>query len=421
MKTKQLLTIIGVFTVLALLTIALLQQPRKRFNWRANYEAKNKEPYGAYVISTLLRDYFPEKGFTILKDSLRGQLPVETPANYIFIGERLFLDTLDLSALLAFVRRGNTVLISSLTIPAKLIDSIYYNNCNYLPWQDYETIFDTTATLSLIAPALRTPKPFRYTYMYRNAPDIYRWSYIGADYFCEGDFGMQQLGVQDDSLANFAVIKYGRGRVYLHTTPLVFTNFYLLEKEHLDYANRVFSYLPEGKIYWDERGKGLDITTRSPNASGQRAIARESPVQYLLTQPPLAWAWYLLLTMGLSFLLFRAKRRQRIIPVLQPNTNTSLEFVATIGRLYFLQNSHKKLALQKMKLFQAFVRERYRLRGHEIDAEFVEKLVARSEVSPVLVDKILLMHRNITNSSLVTENTLIEFHQLMDQFYRTCK
>jgi len=224
----------------------------------------------------------------------------------------------------------------------------------------------------------------------------------------------------NDTLINFMRAPYGEGTFYLHTTPIVFSNYHLLDSTNLAYANGAFSYLPPGKIYWDEYSKTLEAVGRQRNNS-QRQLSAESPLQYILSQPALTWAWYLLLAMGLLFLLFRTKRRQRVIPVLQPNTNTSLEFVSTIGRLYFLQNSHRKLALQKMKLFQNFVRERYQIRGHELDAEFIEKLIAKSEVSPKLIDKILLIHRNITNSKLVTENTLIDFHNLMDEFYRTCK
>ncbi len=422
MKKRQLLIIAGILLVLALLTIAFLSQPRTRFNWDPTYEAQSKEPFGTYIMAELLQNDFPGKGFEILRDSVKSMLPAKNEAaNYVFIGEALYMDSLDIDALLKFVEYGNTAFIASRTIPQELMDFMYYDECDYSEWTDYSSLRDTAVTINLLDPALRAKRDFRYEFVYRNKVRAYNWSYIDHFYLCEGEFGMEKLGVLNDSLIHFAKIQYGEGIFYLHTVPLAFTNYHMLEKSSLDYANRVFSYLPAGKIYWDEYSKTLESIGRARNGGGNRAISQESPVQYLLSQPPLAWAWYLLLAMGLLFLLFRTKRRQRIIPVLEPNTNTSLEFVATIGRLYFLQNSHKKLALQKMKLFQNFVRERYHLRGHEPDAEFIEKLVAKSEVSPALIDKILLMYRNINNSNIITENTLIEFHQLMDEFYRTCK
>lgn len=222
----------------------------------------------------------------------------------------------------------------------------------------------------------------------------------------------------NDSLINFAKIPYGEGTFYLHTTPLTFSNIAMLDSNSLQYANRVFSHLTIGKIYWDEYSK---IRGVPPGKESNRALSKDSPLQYVLSQPPLAWAWYLLLAMAFLYLLFRTKRKQRIIPVLEPNTNTSLQFVSTIGRLYFLQNNHKQLALQKMKLWLNFVRERYHLRGVEVDEAFQQKLIAKSEVSEIVVGKIFRWHHDIVESDDIVSQMLIEFHQLIEEFYRTCK
>lgn len=424
MKNRQLMLLFGLLVVLVLLTILFLRKPSTRFDWSPSYEAQSKQPYGTHVMEALLRGYFPGKGFEVLNDSVKGNLPSKSAenANYVFIGEALFLDSLDADALLKFVENGNTAFISSRTIPYDLMFYVYYDECNDIYWEDYSTIDDSTVQLNVSNKKLKAPQDFEYSFYYRNKIRPYEWSYIEGYYFCDGEFNLMELGRMNDTLINFAKVKYGEGTFYLHTVPLAFTNFHMLDSTHLQYANRVFSYLPPGKIYWDEYSKTFEsVGRRRNNSDYNRQISRESPVQYLLSQPPLAWAWYLLLAMGVLFLLFRTKRRQRTIPVLESNANTSLEFVSTIGRLYFLQNSHRKLALQKMKLFQNFVRERYHLRGHELDAEFIAKLIAKSGVPLALVDRILLMHRNISNSRLVTENTLIEFHQLLDEFYKTCK
>ncbi|MBK7871155.1 MAG: DUF4350 domain-containing protein [Saprospiraceae bacterium] len=421
MNKRHILIIFGILAVFAILIFLLWPRPSNRFSWQPNYKAENKQPYGAFIIAELLKNYFPDKGFEILRDSVNGNLPEDSllHANYIFIGEALYMDSVDMEALLAFVENGNTAFISSLTIPKDLMDYLYYDECHYEEWSDYNIFQDTMVQLNLYDPKLHTKNNFYYKYVYRNKPRVYDWSHFNNDYFCEGD--LEPLGDLNDTLIHFARINYGDGVFYLHTVPITFTNYHLLDSNSLEYAHRVFSYLPEGKIYWDEYSKTFEALGRYRNDPWSRSLSKESPLQYILSQPPLTWAWYLLIAIGLLFLLFRTKRRQRIIPVLEPNANTSLEFVSTIGRLYFMQNSHKKLALQKMKLFLNFVRERYHLRGQELDEEFIQKLIAKSEVPRELIDKIWLMHRNITNSSMMTENTLIDFHQLMDQFYKTCK
>lgn len=422
MKDRRIFFIFGIFLILILLTILLFRRPQSRFDWSPTYKAESKEPYGTYVIKELLGSYFPDKGFEVLSDSLHGQLPAaqDTLANYVFIGEALFLDSLDIAELMTFAESGNTVFISSRTIPYNLMEYLYYDECEDYYWRDYESLQDTFVNFNFVDEKIASAKNYPLHYVYRNKPRLYNWSYIETEYFCETDYSFEPLGDMNDTLINFMRVPYGSGMLYLHTTPVIFSNYMMLDSLNLAYANAAFSYLPPGKIYWDEYNKTLEAVGRRRNNS-QRQLSDKSPLAYILSQPALTWAWYLLLAIGLLFLLFRTKRRQRVIPVLQPNVNTSLEFVSTIGRLYFLQNSHRKLALQKMKLFQNFVRERYQLRGLELNAEFIEKLIAKSEVSPKLIDKILLIHRNIMNSNLVTENTLIDFHNLMDEFYRTCK
>ncbi len=98
-----------------------------------------------------------------------------------------------------------------------------------------------------------------------------------------------------------------------------------------------------------------------------------------------------------------------------------MEFISTIGSLYFMRNDHKKLAQQKMKLFLAYVRERYHLPTSQLDEEFVQKLTAHSEIPVTIINQILLFNKNIKSSTHVSEKTLIDFHVEMDKFYKNCK
>jgi hypothetical protein len=228
----------------------------------------------------------------------------------------------------------------------------------------------------------------------------------------------------NNDLVNFAQRPYGEGNFYLHTMPLAFTNYHLLEEDKLEYVDKVFSHLQEGPIYWDEYSGvservGEAINNRDYN-SGNRMLRAESPLQFILSKPALSWAWYLLLTAVLLYVVFLSRRRQRVIPVLQKNTNTSLEFLSTIGHLYFLQNNHKQLALQKMQLFRSFIREKYHLHGLEFDEEFKKRLQQKSDVDRPIIDEIFLIHSNIKKRP-ITENTLIDFHKALEQFYRHCK
>lgn len=419
--------------MLLLALFAWFGQSDSQFDWETTYEEKSQDPYGTYVVHRLLKDYFEGEKLTTLKDSLNGELPVfEDVASYIFIGEALYLDTNDVQNLLDFVENGNTAFIASRTLPYALSLPLNFAECSQTWHQesfDYATFADTLVKVNFVHPDLKTSKGFDYRFFEKEEVLTHRWKHIPDHYFCATSDTLVALGdIQTDTFfsdVNFARMQYGEGFFYFHTTPLAFSNFYMAELEGVEYANKVFSHLPKGQIYWDAVSRvSEEVGLRQNQIASQdpfKRLSEKSPLQYVLSQPPLAWAWYLTIALGLFYLIFRAKRKQRIIPVLEQNTNTSLEFISTIGRLSFIQSNHKKLALQKMKLLLGYIRAHYHFQLQPDDAEFTKRLAAKSEVSAEVIQTILKYYQNIKTSSFTSENTLIEFHKVIETFYKTCK
>ncbi|MEM9820132.1 MAG: DUF4350 domain-containing protein [Bacteroidota bacterium] len=425
MTDKRPLIIFGVAALIVLIFFVFIRSGGNRYSWVEDYEEVNKDPYGTYVIRQLLDDYFPNQQVVEIAKNLAEELIIDSSQinNYVFIGEGLYLDSTRLNTLIDFVQQGNNAFIASKSIPYELMD-IVYEDCNELYWYDYDYLQDTSVYLSFTHPNFLDPLDFQYKFIRYNKVKNYTWNYIDSSFFCEDQRSMVRLGLINDNLANFVKKDYGEGAFYFHTTPIAFSNIQLLDSLGLDYVGKVFSHLETGPTYWDKASRiPLGVAKRRNNYSGggSEKGAGESPLQYILRQPSLAWAWYLSLLLGLLYLLFRAKRKQRIIPIIAPNTNSSMEFISTIGTLYFLQNDHKKLCLQKMKLFLAYLRERYYVSTKDLDEPFVDKVVAKSEIPKEVVKKILLYYQNIQSSPFVSEKTLIEFHLEMDKFYKNCK
>lgn len=426
MMNKRNIWLLVIGVVLLIVLGFVLNQ--KQYNWEENYEAGSQDPYGTFLLSKLLDGYFPKEDFKVLKDSFLNSLPLSAGdsahANYVFIGAGMHLRESDVDRLLDFVNNGNQAIISTRVLPYDLMFELYFEECDSMWWEGLSSVYDSIIQLNFDHPDLRQKTGYSYQYYYENIPTPYEWKYFENFYFCDLEEGLVPIGKMNDELINFVQRPYGAGNFYLHTTPLAFSNYHLLNQASLEYAEKVFSHLEEGPIYWDQYSGVSERVGKAQNdldLYGQRNLSARSPLQFILSKPPLTWAWYLLLAAVLLFMIFLSRRRQRIIPVLRKNTNTSLEFLTTIGHLYFLQNNHKQLALEKMQFFRNFVREKYHLQGLELDDEFKEKLGQRSEVSRPILDKIVLMYNNIKNASIVTENTLIDFHKAMEQFYRHCK
>lgn len=423
--------IIGaVLLVLVLLFFLTRSSSEPNYSWKEHYKPESKDPYGTYLVRNLLESYFPDQGFEVVRDSLNECLD---SGSYVYIGDRFWLDSVALSQLLNFVDKGNQVFIACTYLPQNLMDTLSSMACgraveDSLAEDDYDEVpffdgnlyhvSDSVVIANFQHPSLADEKGYEFRRLFLKQSLLYEWAFVPEEVFCEGQTTLTSLGQINGEHTNFMSVAFGKGQFLLHTTPIAFTNLHLLKKKGLDYASKSFSHLKKGKIYWDER-------PYNPFANyaggGGDSGPKESPLKYILSQPALAWAWYILLGMAVTYLIFRAKRRQRVIPVLEKNTNTSLEFIGTIGRLFFLQNNHRQLAAQKMRLFLIFVREHYRMPTKDLNEQFAKSLAIRSNVSEDLITKIIYINYNIERSGTITEELLVDFHRMMEKFYRECK
>jgi hypothetical protein len=427
MKNSGSFPFIAGLLLLLLFAFLIWQNQGKNFNWTENYDHKSKDPYDVSVIFGLLKSGAPGGEITLLEKNLPSSLPADPkkPSNYLFLGSGQYLDSADVEQLLKFVGNGNNAFIATRVAPFNLMFKLYFEECVDAPWQELSYFEDTAITVNLRHPGLRMNKAPRFRYRQKAKYEPYQWEYFEDKYFCvKEESPLVELGRFDNRHINFVKIDYGRGSFYLHSNPILFSNLHLVHDYGRSYAERVFGHLPPGPIFWDKYSMVRDDVARQMNNGGgysRRGLAQRSPLNYVLSQPPLAWAWYVLVAIGLLFLLFRTKRQQRVVPVLPSNRNTSLEFIRSIGRLYFLQNKHPKLASQKMKLFLQFARERYGLHTRDLDQAFAAQLSTRSGVQEPLIQSILNIFLNAQQSGAMSEKTLIDFHQRIESFYKTCK
>jgi len=403
-----------------------------RFDWddswnKKAYQETNTEPYGTQVMHRLLDDYFPEHQLKDLVKNVATELPQDsspvTPATYVFVGEAMYLDSSSTARLLDFVKSGNTALISSKTIPFDLMFHLYYKECNENGWDDYSLYLHTGVWLSLRQPALPVDSVQCY-YSKQNVVQPYNWHYIENWFFCDS-LPQQPLGYLDQRI-NFAEFPLGKGRFLLHTTPIAFSNFSLLRPELRTYAEGVLSYLPQGDIYWDALSRVPEAVGRRRNNRNafSRTLDEEHPLSYILQQPALAWAWYLLAAMAGAWLFFRGKRRQQIIPVLPKNENSSYQFISTIANLHFRERNFQGLCQQNMRLFLAKVRERYGFvtpidhstGAIRTDSDFIQRLAVVSEVPEQQIQDIFRQYA-ATVQYQPTEDMMVQLYLAMEKFW----
>ena len=101
----------------------------------------------------------------------------------------------------------------------------------------------------------------------------------------------------------------------------------------------------------------------------EEAAMQTSPLTYFLSQPPLQWGICLSLLLIIVFMVFTARRKQRIIPVISPPKNRSLDFIKLIGTLYHRQDMHTDLVRKKYIYFSEEIRKQLGIDINDTDAD----------------------------------------------------
>lgn len=369
----------------------------KPIDWTSTYQNDDKIPFGARALFELLPATLNNELVTALRVPIynhltEGSLPRRS--NYVFVNQEFKSDKNDTRELLNYVRRGNNVLISAYDFPDSLTRLLGFKASLKAP-----DLRDTTLLQNFVNPQLRKPGGYNFTHDDgRNFLAITKPkdSLVGA---------VMVLARNGRKEPIFLRIQYGQGQFLVHNLPLAFTNFFVLSPKTSDHAFKALSYLPALPTYWDEYQK-----------QGRFGEDEQSLLRYIFSQPPLTWAYYLLVWGLILYMIFAGKRTQRIIPVVEPPRNTSLEFVETVGRMYFQQQSHDNVARKKIQYFLASLREQYGLNTNELNTEFVETLARKSGVDVEQVADLVRLLRNAQRSVSLSENDLLLINAEIEKF-----
>jgi hypothetical protein len=365
-------------------------------DWTENYDITSKSPYGCYVTNKLLNNIFPsqkinynENIFFEFKDTNNYD-----QKNILIITNDFSPDKYDLKALLNLVEKGSNLLIAAENFGYELKDSLKFKieTKNFFSAES-RSKKDVVFLENL---ELKNDSGFRYD---KNTPLIYFSKYDSLT--------TTRLGTNQSGKPNFVHISMGKGHVYLHTQPLLFTNYYLLYG-NIEYVSKVLSYLPVKTTVFDLLYKPFRYTNRSP-------------VRYILSQDALRSAYYLLLIGLLLYMFFQSKRRQRVIPLIEPPKNRSLEFTKTVGQLYYKRADHNDLARKMSIYFKEYLREHYFLNNLNTSNDCSELVSTKSGVPIELVKPILQSTLYYENAQIVTKEGLIQFNKKIETFYKQCK
>ncbi|MGD1843142.1 MAG: DUF4350 domain-containing protein [Thermonemataceae bacterium] len=336
-----------------ILLLAQANRP-KQFNWLPTYSKYDKNPYGTYILYDLLQDVFPNKQFETVDKTIYEIFEFDNYQDfiYIFIADSFTPDDYDVELLLDYVYRGGCTFIAANYFTTTLTDTLEIDVKFHFPI----TGEDDSLSLNFVDRNLKATKNYLYN---KGAVDYYL-----ADY--NNDY-TEVLGVNSKGQPTFVKISIGDGYLFLNTNPMTFTNYYMLKRNNAEYVAKCFSFLPVRNILWDEYFKIGRTETGTP-------------LRFILSKASLKWALYLTLFLFVVFVAFEVKRKQRMIPIVDPMRNTTLEFTETIGRLYFQRKTNLNIAQKLILYFFEYLRSQLFLEINSADANLVEKVAHKSGV-----------------------------------------
>ncbi len=386
---------VAFIVVLTLYFIVEANRPRP-VDWTVTLSKEDKNPYGSYVLYNQLKNLFPGVGVTSYRLPVYDQVADLEDSNtaYVLIAPQLRLSHEDVDALLTYVVTGNYVFLASDNIEEEMMDSLKLKISSSI-----EVFNKDSTTINFVNPALKAKRDYGFK---RMTLDGYLGNYDTAHTIV--------LGTNQSRAPVFVKIPYGEGAFLVNVNPLCFSNYFMLTGNNADYTAKALSYIPGSvdSILWDEFYK------MGPEGSG-------NPLRFILGNLYLKWALRITIITMLLFVLFEMKRRQRVIPVIEPLKNTSLEFVQTVGNVYFNKKDNKNIAEKKIGYFLEFIRSAFYLNTGVMDNTFIEMLTKKSGVQKEEVNELVRVIRQAQQSGYIDDDALLQLNELIDDFYSKAK
>ncbi|MFM2359118.1 MAG: hypothetical protein RLY16_1111, partial [Bacteroidota bacterium] len=219
------------------------------------------------------------------------------------------------------------------------------------------------------------------------------------------------LGFNAKRQPNFLLAFHGKGRIFVHTEPRAFGNYFLLKEQNIQYVKQSFGLIQNlpNAVIWDDYYRKRFVRPEKEPKSG---------LGILLQYPALRWAFWLLLTLFILFLLSGLRRKQRIVPVLPANKNTSVAFTETIANLYLKEHNNRDLLEKIITYFFDYIRSHYLLNPHNVNEEFIYSLSRKADVSEETTRQVFSAIQQLQLQATISDEELVAFNKLIEQFFK---
>ncbi|MDA7502143.1 hypothetical protein N8482_02610 [Chitinophagales bacterium] len=388
-----------IFLVVLLLAIVYYAESTRPpiHNWSESYNKESKDPYGTLVLHDLLPEFFSGSLIEEIDKPVYNQLvdTVYENSAYLVLLTGSRFDDLDGEYLMNFVAEGNTAFIAAGRDMLNGLDELSISLEG-----SYDYLYAMTDTMGICD-----------QYEVEGNDEYYLPSKMYGGYFTGMDSGDDRLLKDENGESVLVRVNHGKGVAYFFSCPLSLTNYALLNDQYRPLSELALSYIDADHIM-------VDNYYRPANSKSEDLFDENYSVFSVIRKSPaLSWLMYLIAAAVAAFMLIGAKRKQRAIPIVEPPRNTIIDFVETVGMLYYRDKGHKGLALKKLRHFSEYLRRNYYLREIETTEENALALSAKTGMTVTKVQLLFRILRAIQNREEIFDTDLVKISSLIDELY----
>ena len=385
------------------------------------YKKNDKKPFGSFVAYNYFKNLFDDRyvetqvePFDVTWKNIKNYSSGSQYSLYFLLAKNIELSDHEAEAMLDFIKEGNDMFIAADFIDERLLNKIKCETerldeiINEVNGKMNETFVTMDFGNDFKAPAYKY-----YYYPFLNSLSGYDSS------------NTRVLGLNEAGKPDYIIMFVGKGRLYLHAAPRAFSNYFLLSANNHHYLENVLSYLrfEPKNIYWDEYYKNQTISRRKKtsgddNGSGNEDKDKFSPLNVIKQNPPLLWAFWLAVITLILYVLINIKRKQRVINEIKANTNTTVTFTETVGRLYLQKKNNKNIAEKMITYFYEHLRNSYFLNTNQLNNEFMNSLSRKSGLPIETTQQLFSFIDTINSGKNVSDVELLRLNDLIQKFYK---
>jgi hypothetical protein len=379
-----------------------------------SYRKSDKQPFGSFIAYKEFTHLFNDRYVETVTDhfdeewnNIKDYSQDKKYSLYFLVTKNLVLNYTEVNAFMDYVKAGNDLFISADYVDTRLLENL---NCNTERMGEIvdETkglMHETKVSMYFGDNFNSTPYSYYY-YPFLNALSGYDTSFARV------------LGVNEINAPNYIILFAGRGRIYLHVAPRIFSNYFLLTGDNHKYLENVISYLRSDpkNIYWDEYYKNTNSSRRKNNSNNNED--NFSSLSVINQHTPLLWAFWLAIAGLLAYIIFNVKRKQRVIKIVKPNANTTVTFTETVGRLYLQKKDNRHIADKMITYFYEHIRNKYFINTAAVNNEFINALSGKSGVTEEKTKHLFSLIDQIQSEENVEDDQLLQLNAEIENFYK---